>query len=281
MADKATYQGPPRTCGGAYQKRRTLATLCVRGTPGVTPDLLVIGDSHADALAQSVFEAADEAGHAGYQISDTGYRPLLGYAKVGEEAKYRYLNRLAVALLDSHPAVRTIVIPAYWHQAVSIDSYVGPADTRVAGAVGVEAGFVALLKRYPNRRFLFLLPAAHSLTFGGDAAARATLFGRAPFHPAVPRALFDAEQAEYAPILARLKTDPRVHVLRMSDTLCDATLCHGDLAGALAYSDDNHPSYAAAERVKPALTRYFRHGTQAMQVAAVRFTLPPLLLPPL
>jgi peptidoglycan/LPS O-acetylase OafA/YrhL len=280
MADKAAYQGPPRTCGGAYQKRRTLATLCVRGTPGAVPDLLVIGDSHADALAQSVFEAADEAGHAGYQISDTGYRPLLGYAKVGEEAKYRYLNHLAVALLDSHPAVRTIVIPAYWHQAVSIDSYVDPTNARVAGAVAVEAGFGALLKRYPDRRFLFVLPSAHSLTFGGDAAARATMFGRTAFHPAIPRAIFEAEQADYAPILARLKRDPRVRVLRMSDALCDATVCHGDLAGALAYSDDNHPSYAAAERVKPALGRYLRRDLPTVQVAAPQLILPPLPAPP-
>jgi peptidoglycan/LPS O-acetylase OafA/YrhL len=256
LADKATYQGPARTCGNAFKLRRTLATLCVRGTPGAVPDLLVIGDSHADAFAQTVFDAAAQAGRAGYQISDTGYRPLPGFEKVGEEVKYRYLNQLAVGLLDSHPAIHTIVVPIYWHQAVSVDSYRTPSGARVSGAAAVEAGLSGLLARYPGRRFLFVLPAAHSLAFGGSAAARAAWYGRTGFHPAVPRAAFDAEQAAYAPIVARLSHDRRVSVLRMSDLLCDAALCHGDFADGLAYSDDNHPSYVATERLRPAIAAY-------------------------
>jgi peptidoglycan/LPS O-acetylase OafA/YrhL len=258
MADKATYQGPARTCGNAFRQRRTLPTLCVRGAPGAVPDLLVIGDSHADAFAQAVFDAAAQAGRAGYQISDTGYRLLPGYEKIGEEAKYRYLNQLALRLLDSHPEVRTIVVPMYWHQAVSVDGYRTASGARVAGATAVEAGVSGLLARYPGRRFLFVLPAAHSLAFGGSAAARAAWYGRTGFHPVVPRAAFEAEQAAYAPIVARLSHNARVSVLRMSDLLCDAALCHGDLAGGLAYSDDNHPSYAATERLRPAITRYLR-----------------------
>jgi peptidoglycan/LPS O-acetylase OafA/YrhL len=258
MADKATYQGPPRTCGGAFKQHRTLATLCVRGAAGATPDLLVVGDSHADAFAQTVFEAAQQAGRAGYQISDTGYRPLLGYEKIGEEAKYRALNRLVAQVLDRHPAIRTIVVPAYWQQAVGIDTYRDAASARVAGATAVSAGFAALIARYPGRRFLFILPAAHALSFGGSPAARAAWYGRTPFHPSVPRATFEAEQAGYAPIVTRLLRDRQVDVLRMSDLLCDAKVCHGDFAGGLAYSDDNHPSYASAERLRPALLRYLK-----------------------
>lgn len=258
IADKATYQGPPRLCGSAFAKRRTPATVCVRGAPGAEPSLLVIGDSHADALAQTVFEAAGQAGRSGYQISDTGYRPLLGYRKVGEEQKYAYLNRLAVQVLDSHPAVRTVVVPIYWHQAVDVDSYRDAKNTRVSGGAAMAAGLGALVARYPDRRFLFILPAAHSLSFGGAAAARAVWYGRTPFHPGVPRATFEAEQASYAPIVAGLARSDRVDLLRMSDHLCDAHACHGDFAGGLAYSDDNHPSYAAAELARPDLARYLR-----------------------
>ncbi len=93
MADKSTYQGPGRECGYAYAARRPLDKLCVLGRQGATPDFLVVGDSHANAIAPAIFEAAAVEGRAGFQLSDNGYRPLVGYLKVGEPDKYSYLDQ--------------------------------------------------------------------------------------------------------------------------------------------------------------------------------------------
>lgn len=266
MADKGTYHGPGRECGSAFAERKKIADLCLRGATRQPADFLVIGDSHADALAAAVFEAGAKAGHAGYQLTDTGYRPVIGFVKKGEEAKYSYINKMATKLLDSRPDITRIVVPIYWHQAVGVDSYVDGNGRPVSGAEGVRLGLEELLRRYPDRQFLFILPSAHSLAFGGNAAARATWFGHVPFNPTLPRAAFDSEAREYMPIVDTLAADPRVKVIRLADALCDRQSCHGRLAdGQLAYADDNHVSYRASRVLVPAVAQFL--GGPALRVA--------------
>ena len=90
-----------------FRDRRSLDTICVRGAADRTPDFLIVGDSHANALAAAIFQAGAEVGRAGYQISDNAYRPLLAYRKFGEERKYDYLNKLTKDSWIRRPKSRT------------------------------------------------------------------------------------------------------------------------------------------------------------------------------
>jgi peptidoglycan/LPS O-acetylase OafA/YrhL len=260
MADKTTYHGRWRECGGAYAKRRTEQTLCTLGSASARPTFLIIGDSHAEAVAAAIFEAAGEVGRSGYQLTDTGYRPFLGFRKFGEIPKFQYLNALTVAFLDNHPEIEDVILPLYWRQAVLADTYLDNKGRRVPGRTATQVGLEALFARYPDKRFLVIASAANSPLFGGAIAARAAWFGR-DFHPWVPRQDFETLEAKYADILEDLRRNPRVSVLHLSDRLCDARGCSGLLNdGRPAYSDDNHISYAASKLFDTDFARFLQHN---------------------
>jgi peptidoglycan/LPS O-acetylase OafA/YrhL len=259
LSEKATHQGPRRDCGFAYDKKRTVDTLCVLGAPGVAPTFLIVGDSHADAMAAAAFEAGARVGQSGYQISATGYRPVLGYRKRGEPEKYAYLNPLVVKLLDTHPEVREIIVVGYWKAATVTDDYIDAQGRRVSGPVAMSRGLNALIDRYPDRRFLVTTSTADSPSFGGQPAARAAMFHR-PFDPRVPRAEFDASRAAYAGILTQLAAKPNVRLMDLAARTCDAAYCHGQLGGRLLYTDDNHLSFVASRLYLGELSAFLKNA---------------------
>jgi peptidoglycan/LPS O-acetylase OafA/YrhL len=250
MAEKGTYHGRWRDCGEDYSSQRTAATLCVLGSAKAQPSFLLAGDSHAEAVAAALFESGESVGRAGYQITDTGYRPFLGYRKWGEVAKYEYLNRLIIEILDRHAEIRDVVIPFYWRQATLLDTYVDDHDRRVSGISATKLGLTALFSRYPRKRFLLIISGPHSPSFGGNPAARARWFGH-QYAPVVEKAAFEAEEAKYSDVILALGEMGNVTIARLSDYLCDQHECYGILNGNIAYSDDNHVSYSTSRLLDP------------------------------
>lgn len=250
LASKSAHQGPGRDCGSVFQDKRTIEDLCVRGAAAKEPHFVILGDSHANAVSAAIFEAAAEAGKAGYQISDNGYRPVLGFVKFGEEQKYRYLNKLVKDLLDSKPAVKDVIVSVYWRQAALVDSYYDDGGRITNGIEAIQKGFLALVQGYPDKRFLFTLSTANSALFGANPAGRAAWFGR-PFDPVVDVAEFRRLTSTYAGAVAELGAQPNVRLLDLSSRICDDKVCHGLLGGELAFTDDNHLSYAAAKLFEP------------------------------
>lgn len=273
MANKKTYQGPGRSCGGAFRRQVDAQKLCVRGAPATPPDMLVTGDSHAEAVAAAVFDAASQVRRAGIQLTDTGYRPVLGFRKIGEEDKYRYLNALLTQTLDHNPQIRQIVVPVYWHQAVGLDTYRDDAGTAVSGPEGMKRGLSSLFQHYPDRQFLLVLPAAHSLAFGGNAWARAKWYGHEPFTPTVDRASFDAEAREYDDVVKVLAQYPNVRTASFARLFCDRSLCRGSIDGHSLYYDDNHLSYFASKMLNDDLVRFFSGQMDAQSASPQRMTM--------
>jgi hypothetical protein len=222
--------------------------------------MLLVGDSHAGAVAGGVFSAAERLGIAGLQITTSGYRPLLGYDKFGEEDKYRVTTRLVTQALDAHPEIRTVLVVGYWNQAVNDDTYLNAAGVRVPGSTAVQQGLGALMKKYPDRAFIFSTAPAVSKSFGASAAARAVLFGRDQ-RPAVPREQLLAMERTYKGILVDLASRPNGRLVDITSALCDASLCFGRVGKDLAYLDDNHLSEQGAQRISPILYQAFRSAT--------------------
>ena len=249
IAEKSTHQGPNRDCGGIYRQRRTIDNLCLLGQKGPAPEILLVGDSHAEAIAASVFEAAGASNQAGYQITDTGYRPLLGLLKAGEKEKYEYLNKMVTDFLDGNTDISKIIISLYWKQAIYIDGYVDRSGRPVPSKNAVEMGLRTLISRYPDREFLIVMSPPDSITFGGNAAARARWFGHV-YRPIVGRADFDRLRERYQPIADKLAQLPNVTILDVSNKFCDVHVCYGTVDGQPAYSDDNHLSYRASKIIR-------------------------------
>lgn len=270
MAEKTTYQGPWRECGGVYAMRRTADTVCQLGDVKEKPTFLLTGDSHANALAAALFQSAESVNRSGIQITDTGYRPSLGYEKFGEQSKYKYLNRLLVEYIDANPSITSIVVAIYWRQAISVDTYINANGERLGGSLAIENGLKALFERYPEKNFLLVDSPANSKLFGGAVAARAKWYGW-EFEPHVGVREFDTVQAAYEPIVTRLTQIHNVKLLRLSTKLCDRNICQGFLNGEPAYADDNHLAYAASKLFIPEFLEFLSEDPLRSQNAAAKF----------
>ena len=62
---------------------------------------------------------------------------------------------------------------------------------------------------------------------------------------------FKRGTAAYAGAVAELAALPNVRLLDLSSRICDDKVCHGLLGDKLAFTDDNHLSYAAARQFEP------------------------------
>ena len=67
----------------------------------------------------------------------------------------------------------------------------------------------------------------------------------------------------YARPVAELAAQPNVRLLDLSSRLCDDKVCHGLLDGELAFTDDNHLSYAAAKRFEPDFKAFLAGSSNA------------------
>lgn len=269
LASKKSHQGPWRDCGAVFKDRKTIEDLCVLGAGGQEPDFAVLGDSHANAVAAAIFEAAASAGRAGYQISDNGYRPLLDFVKFGEEEKYRYLNKLVKDLLASKPSVKDLIVAVYWRQATLVDGYYDARGRFTDGVTAMRDGMLELVQGHPDKRFLFVLPTANSVLFGANAAGRAAWLG-GPFNPVVDVAEFRRVAAGYAGVIAALRAQPNVQFLDLSSRICDDKVCHGVLNGELVFTDDNHLSYDAAKLFEPDFSLFLGGSSNSAAATTLR-----------
>lgn len=259
VADMKRYLDPRFECNGAYVQRMTAQSLCVRGAVAAQPTFLLVGDSHAGAMAGGVFEAANRAGIAGLQLSDSSYRPVIGLLMHREEKRYTWMNAQLTAVLTQNPQLATVVVVIFWNQAVNVDEYEESNGRRIKGQEAMREGLLRLVRSYPNRRFIFLTSPAMSSTFGVSAAARAMLFGR-QYAPVVPLESFRTMEASYRQILDELDALPSVQVLDISSHFCHNGLCSGLIHGELAYLDNNHLSYIASRELVPDLKQALEHA---------------------
>ena len=114
----------------------------------------------------------------------------------------------------------------------------------------MKEGLFALVERYPEKQFLFVLSTANSELFGANPAARAAWYGRA-FDPVVDMAEFRRTTAAYGSVIKELQAHPNVRFLDISSRVCDDNVCHGFLNGKLAFTDDNHISFETARLFSP------------------------------
>ncbi len=217
---------------------------CLRGAPGRPASFALIGDSHGEAIAPGVFAAAEQAGVAGLQVTQSGWRPLYPWLRSGWEDDDLGKAPQVRAVLDD-PAIRTVVIAVYWGSALGQSYHQRDSATVMDGERVVPAALSALIAAHPGKRFVLLTDVPTSDAFGLREQAQAQLFGRA-FDPSVARSDFDAENARIARVLAPLSALPNVQWIDLGSAMCDRRRCPGARDGQSLYVDAGHitPGYA-------------------------------------
>lgn len=122
------------------RRRYDLTDVCRIGAesrPGDQVDLLLIGDSHAAAVAEAVNVVAREAGLTGAYIGDVSCVPLLGIlaGSTSGDATCRNLTRGAVDFVRENPSLRYVVIASRW--VVNVDGTYMPNEPGERGSVRV------------------------------------------------------------------------------------------------------------------------------------------------
>ena len=248
------YNDPERArCHLAFAKRMTLEQLCVRGMPGRAPSFLLVGDSHAGAAAGGIFEGARQAGVSGIQLTEAGYRPVPALISLDEPVKYARMNVLLQDVLRN-PDIRTVVVVAYWEQAVTESRYASSDGREMPKESAIRLGLSSLARTYGDRQFLLMTAPPAAAIFGASPAARALLFGK-NITTSIPRTTFDQMHAHYDGVLRALDREPNIDVVDITDLLCDDARCAGYIGDQLAYRDDNHLTNAAALRLAPRFAR--------------------------
>ena len=222
---------------------------CLRGAAGHHASFALIGDSHGEAIAPGVFAAAQQAGVAGLQVTQSGWRPLYPWLRSGwEDDDLGKAPQVRAVLAD--PAIRTVVIAVYWGSALGQSYHRADSAAVVDGARVVPAALSALIAAHPAKRFVLLTDVPISDAFGLREQAQAQLFGRT-FDPAVVRSDFDAENARIAHMLAPLTALSNVQWIDLGPNMCDRRRCQGARDGRSLYVDASHITPAYARSLAP------------------------------
>jgi len=232
-------------------------------------DVLVWGDSHADALTPGVVAWAGARGWSVREVARGGCPPLVG---VAVKTMYRFKLECeagadqAMALIASDPKLKLVVLMGRWPLYRDAPPFYDVNSPRVtmeaAGRPGkrqrvstaLKATLDAIARRRPDVRVLVVGPfpeltlgapecLAQQKQLGGRSEVCASVAADLPLSRALP-----AEDA----IRAAVQDRPHVAAVFPSQTLCRDGRCLAMMDGRPIYFDDDHLSASGARRLAPA-----------------------------
>lgn len=233
---------------------------------------LILGDSHADALAPGFMSKAAKEGHAAVQFSKTGCPPMLGMSVVDENNKHyescEGFNEAAVAYLARHPEFDTVVLAARWavyssyrnqNEAKKLNVSIAPKTSDYASPdislrnmeLGVRNLVQALTRQGKHVILVTQIPEPGfnvPQCWGRKAMlgpAFETLLSCTPER----REVWSRIDRTNAVLRRAASPGSHVSVLDLANRICDQQHCHTatQAGGVTLYSDDNHLSRSGAE----------------------------------
>ncbi len=112
-AGEPADSGIPDNCVALVEGTQFGTRLCQLGAADAAPSFALWGDSHANALAPALHQAASTLGVSGVLLQGSGCRPLLGVYRSGK-TECREFNAAAARYLDAHPAIARVYLAGYW-----------------------------------------------------------------------------------------------------------------------------------------------------------------------
>jgi len=252
--------------------------LCILGdpTPGLPPDTLLWGDSHADALAPGIDLRARGEHAALYFAGDAACPPLLDLARPRDtKGRCARFNDAVLGFLREHPGVTKVLLVGRWAMVAEGTRFADEGGDEVAWrdrrgeAEGGHAVFVAGLRRTlesltDSGREVWLLAQVPEVPFRvPEALALARLRGLPP--PAgADDATYLQRQAFVMQTLGRFERQFGIHLLYPHQLLCDTTRptlpCAIALDGHPLYRDAHHLSVYGSEVVSQMVTPLLNAG---------------------
>jgi peptidoglycan/LPS O-acetylase OafA/YrhL len=216
-------------------------------------DFVLLGDSHARAIAGSLAVKARELGLKGLYLGRVACPPLPGADRQGDRTR-RCAEHVDWAVAQVRAVdPRTVLVHARWADATSVprpEGERGDAMSFIVGGrrLGHEANSAvlqdrlgALLDAVGQGRRVALIASVPVLPFDVPTALAADRrFGR-PERQGVTRADHERRQAEARRILDALAAEhPGTVVLDPATILCPTERCDIVRGGTPLYNDDNH-----------------------------------------
>jgi peptidoglycan/LPS O-acetylase OafA/YrhL len=252
-------------CRDPNGSRSDVSSDCQIGAPGVAPQFLLFGDSHAQAISNEVAAIASRHGIAGHALTRSGCPPVVGLNEAQAEVFGKCVEQYAA--LDgllSEESIRTVVIISRWAPYITGRTMPNESGKRRRFFAETEEGnrieFERLVTetvekiRDSGRRVVILGPFPE-LGFNLTAEMTKALMQGKPADFTIERSMFNERQKEVLPFLARLGTLQGVEVLYPHDMLCNDSTCRTQLDGKALYVDDDHLSPTGAAFIGPLIEK--------------------------
>jgi peptidoglycan/LPS O-acetylase OafA/YrhL len=235
-----------------------------------TPEIVILGDSHAQALFFGVKRYAPQAKVA--MVGNAGCPPFLN---IISRDKYRVteVNKCAdgvskaIPFIATTPSARRIILSFRGTLYVSgkgfgegWDWIFSPhdgnqQDTQLRAEELLEARLKEVLGLLTNadKEILFVIDQPE-LGFDSrkclDSRPYRSLLSTESFKCKVTRSAYDKRSAQYRKLITRvLEQFPSVEVIDAAQALCDNQFCYAKINNRILYSDDDHLSPYGAFRV--------------------------------
>ncbi len=239
--------------------------------PGVKPVEVLIGDSHASALAPGVLAVAEKSGHAFWEMTKSSCPQMLGFTRYmashpghdGQCAKY---NEAVVQQIIADPRIDTVVLTSYWgaplgggegeHYAPSP----GNRTTAANGSAALEQGLTTLIDRLKAaKKRIVLVQDAPQFAFDPVRRAecrfiplRETYLTR--LHGLTAADFSSAPLAAMVPdpslaVVSRVASREALPVIDPRWSVCDGISCRFWDTDGLLYIDSQHLSPSGAKLV--------------------------------
>lgn len=242
-------------CHFVTPDRARRGDVCVLGDSSAEPSFILVGDSHAGALSPAVFAAAEAIGVAGYQYTNSDFRPLLGVSKRGSPGWGEQTDVL-VDFITARAELTTVFVTGYWlHQMTGYtyrhsgdiwedDGYDGGGSDY--NATATLQGLRRFAEHLPDVRIVLLDDVPSGEVLNIRSLLRAHRFGRADLSGLDAAIARDQRRVYEAAFSALAAASDNVSYVPILETLCGPSHCPLFDGETLVFRDGDHLSAAAA-----------------------------------
>lgn len=232
-------------------KSSSIDELCRFGSASADVSVLVIGDSHAQALA-GVFDIwLEEEGLGGVLAYRPGCMPVVGSGNKG----CRSNNEALIELARESDKIQTVIFVSIWRQGLPDGGkpfngeWVSEADVPRVFAQQLSKTVLSLTEH--GKKVVIVEPLFAAKASVPNTLAANIAFGR---NRRVDLALSD-HLATFAPVFAAFDsvTSDRVQRLSLIEPFCTGGICKAVVDGRPLFTDNNHLAFSQSAIVAKAL----------------------------
>lgn len=242
------------------------ARICKIGDQTAPVQVILWGDSHADAMAPALDTWLAARGMAAYSLTRGGCPPLIGLDRQdSSQWQCRTFNDAAQAVVKAIET-RTIFIAARWPYYVEAAPF--GSETRnppVFGQTGEDNASLVRLSLIDtlswakaNSNKVALVGPTPEMSEDVVRGLARRNFQLSSMDVSVDRSLVDQRQARTIDILKHVSSDAGVEYIDIVPLYCDEQTCLGGNDQHLIFLDNNHLAPAAAKKMERLLTPFIK-----------------------